>query len=164
MPKVVEAILKLPDYNNTHIAFRYTSIMLLGELCEWIDCHPETLESVLNFLVYSLNEANGLAQAAATALTQICTSCKSRLTGQLTGLLSIARSLDTYKINNESVINLLKGISVIVGRLPIDQLGVALKEMCSFQLIPLQLLLSTDNAPGIYQNISLKCFAIGQLM
>lgn len=41
VPKVVEAILNLPE--NTHIAVRYTSILLLGELCEWIDRHPQSL-------------------------------------------------------------------------------------------------------------------------
>lgn len=148
VPKVVEAILQLPDHDSTHIAFRYTSIQLLGELCEWIECHPETLESVLNFLVYSLNQRSGLAQAAAQALTQICTACKSRMTCHLSGLLAIANNLDSYKINGESIINLLKGISVIVGRLPLDQMALALQQMCQFQLTPLQQLLGADNAPA----------------
>lgn len=43
VPKVVEAILNMPE--NVHINMRYTSVMLLGELCEWIsnDQHSETL-------------------------------------------------------------------------------------------------------------------------
>lgn len=44
VPKVVEAILNLPE--NTHIAVRHTSILLLGELCEWIESHPEFLGNV----------------------------------------------------------------------------------------------------------------------
>lgn len=44
---MVEAILNLPE--NTHIAVRYTSILLLGELCEWIDRHPQSLgKSLVN--------------------------------------------------------------------------------------------------------------------
>lgn len=143
VPKVAEAILNLPE-NNTHIAFRYTSIMLLGELSEWIDNHPESLEAVLNFLLYSLNQKNGLAAAAATALTQICTACKSRMTCHLNGLLQIAASLDSYQITNESAINLLKGISIIVGRLPIDQLTQPLQELCSFQIGPLRALVEAN--------------------
>lgn len=137
MPKVAEAILNLPE-NNTHIAFRYTSIMLLGELSEWIDNHPESLQAVLNFLLYSLNQKNGLAAAAATALTQICTACKSRMTCHLNGLLVIAASLDSYQITNESAISLLKGISIIVGRLQIDQLAQPLQDLCSYQIGPLR--------------------------
>lgn len=41
VPKVVEAILNLPP--NTHIAVRSTSVLLLGELCEWIEKHPHYL-------------------------------------------------------------------------------------------------------------------------
>lgn len=136
VPKVAQAILKLPE--STHIAFRYTSIMLLGELCEWIDNHPESLESVLNFLLYSLNQKNGLAAAAASALTQICTACKSRMTCHLNGLLQIAQSLDTFQISNDSSINLLKGISTIIGRLPLDQITQPLQQLCSYQLVPLR--------------------------
>lgn len=143
VPKVAQAILKMPE--NTHIAFRYTSIMLLGELCEWIDNHPESLEAVLNFLLYSLSQKNGLAAAAASALTQICTTCKSRMTYHLNGLLQIAQNLDTFEISNESTINLLKGISIIVGRLPLDQMAAPLQELISYQLGPLRLLLVESN-------------------
>jgi transportin-3 len=43
VPKVVEAILNMPE--TVHINMRYTSVMLLGELCEWIshEQHSETL-------------------------------------------------------------------------------------------------------------------------
>lgn len=139
VPKVVQAILNLPE--NTHIAFRYTSIMLLGELCEWIDNHPESLEAILNFLLYSLNQKTGLAPAAASALTQICTACKSRMIYHLNGLLQIAQNLDTYDISNESTISLLKGISIIIGRLPVDQMSQPLEQLCSYQLGPLRQLL-----------------------
>lgn len=142
VPKVVEAILNLQE--NTHIAFRYTAIMLLGELSEWIDNHPQTLEAVLNFLLYSLHQKNGLAAAAAAALTQICTICKTRMTCHLSGLIQIAGSLDNFEITNESAISLLKGISIIVGRLPLSQLASPLQELCSFQLVPLQTLLSAN--------------------
>lgn len=142
MPKVAEAILNLPE--NTHIAFRYTSIMLLGELSEWIDNHPESLEAVLNFLLFSLNQKNGLAAAAAQALTMICTACKSRMTCHLNGLVQIAANLDSYEISNESAINLLKGISIIVGRLPVEQMRQPLQELCSFQITPLRALLEAN--------------------
>ena len=51
VPKVVEAILNLPE--NTHIAVRHTSILLLGELCEWIDSHPQSLGKNENLKVVS---------------------------------------------------------------------------------------------------------------
>lgn len=41
VPKVVESILNLPT--NTHIAVRHTSLLLLGQLSEWIEKHPQYL-------------------------------------------------------------------------------------------------------------------------
>lgn len=46
VPKVVEAILNMPE--TVHINMRYTSVMLLGELCEWIsnEQHSDTLGNI----------------------------------------------------------------------------------------------------------------------
>lgn len=65
VPKVVEAILSMPD--TAHIAVRKTCILLLGELCEWIERHSECLEPCLQFLIRALQDKQ-LAYAAATAL------------------------------------------------------------------------------------------------
>uniref|UniRef100_A0A1B0C433 Uncharacterized protein n=1 Tax=Glossina palpalis gambiensis TaxID=67801 RepID=A0A1B0C433_9MUSC len=54
--KVVEALLNLTD--KTCTAVRYTSIMLLGELCDWIDHHSETLQAVIDILLCSLQQKN----------------------------------------------------------------------------------------------------------
>lgn len=54
VPKVVEAILNLPE--NTHIAVRHTSILLLGELCEWIEMHPQSLGNDQNLVKVSQND------------------------------------------------------------------------------------------------------------
>lgn len=143
VPKVVEAILTLPD--NTHIAVRYTSIMLLGELSDWIENHPDMLQAVLNFLLYSLQQKNGLATAAAIALTSICSSCSQKMTCHINGLIEIARSLDSFEINNDLAIDLLKGISMILAHLPRMQLESAMREVIMFQLQPLAMMV--ENAP-----------------
>ena len=41
MPQVVQAVLSIPT--SAHIAVRYTSLQLIGELCEWIDKHPQVI-------------------------------------------------------------------------------------------------------------------------
>ena len=41
MPQVLQAVLSLPE--SAHIAVRYTSISLVGELSEWIEHHPQLL-------------------------------------------------------------------------------------------------------------------------
>jgi len=157
IPKVVEAILNMSE--QTHIAVRYTAILLIGELCDWIENHPESLEAVLNFLLYALQQKNGLAPAAAMALTSICSACRQKMVCHISGLVEIARSLDSFQINNDVAIGLLKGISLILTRLPREQLQPALREIVGFQLQPLaqlvdssgtlnQTILSAVGSPG----------------
>ncbi|XP_068141625.1 transportin-3 [Drosophila tropicalis] len=143
IPKVVEAILNMSE--QTHIAVRYTAILLIGELCDWIENHPESLEAVLNFLLYALQQKNGLAPAAAIALTSICSACRLKMVCHISGLVEIARSLDSYQINNDVAIGLLKGISLILTKLPREQLQPALREIVSFQLQPLSQLVEIGN-------------------
>ncbi|KAH8376949.1 hypothetical protein KR093_002325 [Drosophila rubida] len=144
IPKVVEAILSMSD--QTHIAVRYTSIMLIGELCEWIENHSNLLEAVLNFLLFALQQKNGLAPAAAIALTSICSACRQNMVCHISGLVEIARSLDSFQINNDVAIGLLKGISLILTKLPREQLQPALREIVSFQLQPLAQLLESGQS------------------
>ncbi|XP_053679296.1 transportin-3 [Anopheles nili] len=143
VPKVVEAILNLPE--NCHIAIRYTSINILGELCDWIDSNPETLQPVLNFLLCALQQKNGLATAAANSLQSICSTCKKHMLGHISGLMEIARCLDSFDIQTDSAIGLLKGISTIIGRLPAAQLTPAMQELCSFQVEALSRLTNGDD-------------------
>ena len=48
VPQVLEAILNLPE--TSHIAVRYTSTYLLGELCDWIEKHPQFLGMLMHYL------------------------------------------------------------------------------------------------------------------
>lgn len=64
-PKVVEAILGMPE--TAHIAVRHTSTLLLGELCEWIEKHPECIPATLEYLLHALQNVS-LASMAAHAL------------------------------------------------------------------------------------------------
>ncbi|KAK0075611.1 hypothetical protein PV325_006643 [Microctonus aethiopoides] len=134
VPKVVEAIINAPE--NTHIAVRHTSILLLGELCEWINCHSQSLEPVLHFLLACLNQ-RGLASAASVALHSICTACPEHMASHFPGLLQIARCLDSFPITNGAAIGLLKGVSIILARLPRTEITPAMKELCWFQARPL---------------------------
>ncbi|GFG31613.1 hypothetical protein Cfor_03192, partial [Coptotermes formosanus] len=141
VPKVVEAILNLPE--NTHVAVRHTSVLLLGELCEWIERHPQSLEPVLNFLLYCLQQPHQ-ASAAANSLQSICSACRDHMAVHFNGLVQIIQSLDTFSISNEAAIGLLKGVSVILGQMPADQIQHAMKEICWFQISPLCQLVEND--------------------
>lgn len=55
----------MPD--NAHIAVRHTSILLLGELCDWIGKHLECLPATLEYLNIGLQNSE-LSSAAGHAL------------------------------------------------------------------------------------------------
>ena len=46
-------MLSLPP--NHHLAVRLTATKLVGELCEWIERHPDMLEATLNYLLQGLH-------------------------------------------------------------------------------------------------------------
>ncbi|XP_041351282.1 transportin-3-like [Gigantopelta aegis] len=114
VPQVLEAILTLPD--TAHIAVRFTSIHLIGELCEWIERHPQFLDPVLQFLLNGLQHAS-LASAAANSLQNISTQCRDHMTEHFEGLVHIVQAMDTFNLSGDAAIGLLKA-RVIAGPPP----------------------------------------------
>ena len=49
VPAVLKQVLALEP--GLHIMVRLTATKLVGELCEWIEKHPETLQATLNYLL-----------------------------------------------------------------------------------------------------------------
>lgn len=141
VPKVVEAILGLPE--NTHIAVRFTSVLLLGELCEWIEKHPTSLEPILNFLLYSLQQ-QGIATAAAAGLQSICAACNHHMPKHIPVLLHLLHQIDTFNITNNAIIGILKGVAAIIGCMPDRDMTPALREICLLQVKPLCDLIEHD--------------------
>ncbi|XP_029646320.1 transportin-3 [Octopus sinensis] len=139
VPQVIEAMLSLPA--DCHVAVRYTSIQLIGELCEWIEKHPHLLDPVLQFLLAGLQQSL-LASVSATALQSICTACRSQMREHFDGLLQIAQAMDSFNLSNDAAIGLLKGTATILTQLPYENVGEGLKKLCSFQLTPLNKLIN----------------------
>ncbi|KAK3097484.1 hypothetical protein FSP39_010037 [Pinctada imbricata] len=139
VPQVVKAILSIP--NTVHIAVRHTSIALFGELSEWIEVHPDYLDPILQFLLAGLQEPK-LSTAAANALQSISTTCRTQMVEHFGGLVQIVSAMDTFSLSNEAAIGLLKGAATILGKLPQDKVTDGLRQLCSFQLTPLNKLIA----------------------
>ncbi|CAG2235276.1 MTR10 [Mytilus edulis] len=120
VPEVVKAILSIPP--TAHIAVRYTN-------------------PILQFLLAGLQESK-LASAAATSVQSISTTCKGKMRDHFQGLLNIAQAIDTLHLSNEAIIGFLKGTAVILTQLPVEKVGEALTQLCSFQITPLSSLLT----------------------
>ncbi len=130
----------LPE--TVHLAVRYTSIELVGEMSEVIDRNPCMLgdghnlvyyvifthrfcfslcthdvciglaDPVLIFLMKGLRE-KPLASVAAKAIHNICSVCRDHMAQHFQGLLNIARSLDSFALSTEAAVGLLKGVEGI---------------------------------------------------
>ncbi|KAM3963766.1 transportin 3 [Aphomia sociella] len=139
VPKVVEAILSMPE--NTHAAVRKTCILLLGELCEWIERHPEGLEPCLQFLIRALNDSQ-LAYAAATALQSVCACSRARASAHAALLLRAAR----LPLPAAAATLVARAAAAALGRLPPAQLTAAMQEAVGLQVEGLQAALQHKEA------------------
>lgn len=165
VPKVIEAILQLPE--NCHITIRYTSVNILGQLCDWIAQHPATLEGVLNFLLAALQKKAAVASAAAHSLQLICSSCHRDMIHHIGGLIEIARCLEMFEIQPDAATVLLKGISTIISRLPSEQIPDVMRQLCGYQITHICMLMDDnekkkdptqwiDRLASIYRHVNPK--------
>lgn len=69
-------------------------------------------ESILNFLLRCLTQ-KGLGGAASEALHSICAACSNHMMSHFQGLLQIAKAIDSFDINNDAAIGILKGKLII---------------------------------------------------
>eukprot|EP00105_Crassostrea_gigas_P004006 XP_011417072.1 PREDICTED: transportin-3 isoform X1 [Crassostrea gigas] len=138
VPLVVKSILSMPP--TAHLAIRYTSIKLFGELCEWTEKHAEYLDAILQFLLAGLQEKT-LSTAAANSLQCISTMCREQMVSHFQGLVQIVSALETFQLSNDAAIGLLKGTATILAQFPHDKIADGLRQLCTFQLLPLSKLI-----------------------
>ncbi|RMC22899.1 hypothetical protein DUI87_00099 [Hirundo rustica rustica] len=103
--EVLEGVVRLPE--SVHTAVRYTSIELVGEMSEVVDRNPQFLDPVLGYLMKGLCDRR-LASAAAKAIHNICSVCRDHMAQHFSGLLEIARALDSFALSPEAAVGLLK--------------------------------------------------------
>nr|XP_061809307.1 transportin-3 isoform X3 [Nerophis lumbriciformis] len=143
--EVLQQVVLLPE--AVHVAVRYTSIELVGEMSEVVDRNPRFLDPVLNYLMKGLRE-KPLASAAAKAIHNICSVCRDHMTQHFQGLLDIARSLDSFALSTEAAVGLLKGTALVLGRLPLDKIAECLGDLCAVQVSALKKLLAEESTNG----------------
>uniref|UniRef100_A0A671MWS1 Transportin-3 n=1 Tax=Sinocyclocheilus anshuiensis TaxID=1608454 RepID=A0A671MWS1_9TELE len=145
LTEVLEQIVLLPE--TVHLAVRYTSIELVGEMSEVIDRNPCMLDPVLNFLMKGLRE-KPLASVAAKAIHNICSVCRDHMAQHFQGLLNIARLLDSFALSTDAAVGLLKGTALVLARLPLEKIAECLNDLCAVQVMALRKLLAQDSSSG----------------
>jgi len=152
VPAVLQQVLSLPG--SIHLAVRLTAIKLVGELCEWIEKHPDTLQATLNYLLQGLQDKQ-LASESATALQAICSHCRNRMAEHFNGLLHILQQIDKFNLKPEAANGLIKGVVMIISIMNQDQLCEAVEKVCVIQVNPLNGVMtaaSSANPPKIVKH------------
>ncbi|KAM3859139.1 transportin-3 isoform 2-T2 [Diretmus argenteus] len=145
LTEVLEQIVLLPE--TVHMAVRYTSIELVGEMSEVVDRNPRFLDPVLNYLMKGLRE-KPLASVAAKAIHNICSVCRDHMAQHFQGLLDIARALDSFALSTEAAVGLLKGTALVLARLPLEKIAECLSDLCAVQVLALKKLLAQNPSNG----------------
>lgn len=121
----------MPD--TAHGAVRYTTLLLLGELSEWIDRNPSVIEPVLSCVLQSIRSPS-LSVAASNSLEAICSTCREHLTPHFSTLLQVVEALVTLPITSELAVKVVKGVTKVSNRLPPDQITNAVHELCKIHV------------------------------
>uniref|UniRef100_A0A803TZ97 Transportin-3 n=1 Tax=Anolis carolinensis TaxID=28377 RepID=A0A803TZ97_ANOCA len=144
--EVLDGVVRLPE--SVHVAVRYTSIELVGEMSEVVDRNPQFLDPVLGYLMKGLCEKT-LASVSAKAIHNICSVCRDHMAQHFNGLLEIARSLDSFMLSPDAAVGLLKGTALVLARLPLEKISPCLGELCAVQVMALKKLLSQEPSNGL---------------
>ncbi|UYV70641.1 Trn-SR [Cordylochernes scorpioides] len=134
VPQVLQALLNIPP--TSHISILHTSCLLIRELSEWLDQHPEFLEPVIQFLMAKLRQ-RPLATAAADALQNLCSTCRGQMRSQFARLLEIVQSAESLGLSSEATQGLLKAATSVLIQMPHNLLSEGFCQLCNTQLHPL---------------------------
>ena len=140
VPSVLHQVLSLPV--TIHQAVRVTSLRLVGELSEWIEKHPATLQAVLQHLLAGLQDPS-LSSEAATALQSVCTKCREQMTQHFAGLVQILEQIDKFNLKPEPAKGLVKGAALIVSIMQKEQMHGAVGKIVELQVTPLVAILDS---------------------
>lgn len=82
-----------------------------------------------------------LASASAGAIQNICTACKDHMAVHFYGLFELVMNIDNFSLTNEAAIGLLKACSVILTKMPHENLHLSMKELTMLQIRHLSIIL-----------------------
>lgn len=109
----------------------------MGELAEWIDQHPDTLELVLKFILDGLNIPE-VATHSAKAVQSVCLKCKQRMAPHVDLLLRVIQAADNLNISNDAILGLLKGITEVLTKMPSEEMVTGIRSLCHLHTAALQ--------------------------
>ncbi|KAK3701544.1 hypothetical protein QZH41_020530, partial [Actinostola sp. cb2023] len=137
-------LLNLPS--NVHIAVKYSSIRVIGELAEWIEKHPDSIDPLLQYLLTSV-QTPGLSSISASAIESICLSCYIEMSRHFDVLAQVVAATDSLNISGEATLGMIKGVSKILeGVASSDKVTDGFRRLCSAQVGALSQIANTQGS------------------
>ncbi|KAG2172850.1 hypothetical protein INT43_000200, partial [Umbelopsis isabellina] len=113
----------------------------LGSFSEWLKRHPQYLLTALNYIVPALSNAK-LAPTAATALKNICDTCRSALIEGVDSLIALYK--DVVKI----------GVEATVKQKVVESIAAVIQVFPPEKMIPPLMVLTADIVHAIQQSLA----------
>lgn len=119
LPAIMNYLIQLPE----HPKIRYSTILVLGRYTEWTNKNPQYLEVQLNYIMKGLQinlnqkDEKNIMIATTRSLMYFCQDCSELLINYLDQLYLLYQELHS-KVDIESNLELIDGISHILGKLP----------------------------------------------
>jgi transportin-3 len=135
LPIAIPVLLSTPQ--DAHYAIRATTLSLVGELAEWTDRHPDTLELVLKFILDGL-PIPAVSTYSAKAVQSVCLKCKQRMAPHINLLLQVIQAADNFSLSNDAVLGLLKGITEVLTKMPPEEMRSGIQRLCHLHVTTLQ--------------------------
>ncbi|CED82507.1 Nuclear transport regulator [Phaffia rhodozyma] len=115
----------LPSLPN-HPKVRYAAILVIGRYTEWIDCHPEHLPFMLQYVSSGFEDADKeVAAAAAQSMRYMCKDCKQHLIPFLPQLHSFLTTVGP-SLSQEDVIQVTEAVAFVLSEMPVEDSATAL--------------------------------------
>ncbi|EDO32037.1 predicted protein [Nematostella vectensis] len=125
-------VLNLPE--AVHIAVKYTSIRLIGELADWIEKHPDFLDPIMQFLLSTV-QVQSLSSVSAVAVEQICVACHKQMGRHFDVLAQVVIATDSLHMSSEATVGLIKGVcKILEGVESPDKITEGMRRLCSAQV------------------------------
>lgn len=126
MPQIMQLLPTLPP----HPKIRYASILVIGRYTQWLDYHPETIQTQLPYISSGFDLADAdLTAAAAQTMKYLCKDCPTHLVPFLPSLLTFIQTL-TDKVAPEDLLDLSAAIGHIIAVMPSGDAPQALSTFC----------------------------------
>lgn len=127
------------------IQLRHSAVELVGELASWIECHPDSLGPICQFLASTVGLVGErlkaapmeeekeslkiLGRAATHAVQLICTECKTSMLPHYEALVGFAHAAPGLGLNQADVVELIEGASKVLARAPPQTCALAFETL-----------------------------------